>query len=80
MLTSEKLVNQITINENGIILYRETTRVFENGNKISETFHRSSLIPGQSLNDVPAKVAAVANVAWTPDVIAAYEASQNAQV
>ena len=76
-LTKETVVDQITVTENGTVLYREATRVLENGEEISKKFHRSSLVPGQSLSDVPAKVVAVCNAVWTPEVIAAFQ--NNAQ-
>jgi hypothetical protein len=78
-LTKTTTVDQITVSENGIVLYREATRIMEDGNQISQTYHRSSLTPGQDLTGVPANVVAICNVAWTPEVIAAYQAAQAAQ-
>jgi DNA-binding transcriptional LysR family regulator len=72
-LTKETVVDQITVTENGIVLYREATRIMEDGVQLSQTFHRTSLTPGQDLTGQPDNVAAIANVAWTPEVIAAYE-------
>ena len=60
--------------ENGIILYREATRIMEDGNQLSQTYHRTSLTPGQDLTGQPANVVAICNVAWTEAVIAAYQA------
>ena len=74
-LTKETTVDQITVTENGIILYREATRIMEDGNEISKTYHRSSLTPAQDLTDVPANVVAICNVAWTDEVKTAYRAS-----
>ena len=71
-------VDQITVTENGIVLYREATRVMEDDNQISKTFHRTSLTPGQDLAGVPESVAAICNTAWTPEVIAAYQAQLEA--
>jgi len=71
-------VDQITVTENGIVLFREATRIMEDGNEISKTYHRTSLTPGQDLTGQPANVVAICNVAWTPEVIAAYEAQQKA--
>ena len=65
-LTKESTIDQITICENGIVLYREATRILEDGVEISKKYHRSSLTPGQSLDGVPANVAAICNTAWTP--------------
>jgi hypothetical protein len=42
---------------------------------LSQNYHRSSLTPASDLTGVPDNVAAIANVAWTPEVIAAYQAS-----
>ena len=74
-LTKETTVDQITVTENGIILYREATRIMEDGNEISKTYHRSSLTPAQDLTDVPANVVAICNVAWTDEVKTAYRTS-----
>jgi len=74
-LEKKVVVDQITVTENGIVLYREATRIFEDGEEISKKYHRSSLTPGQDLTGVPANVVAICNVVWTPEVIAAYEAA-----
>ena len=73
-LTKEIAVDQITVTENGVVLYREATKIIEDGKELSKTYHRSSLTPGQDLTGIPANVAAICNVAWTPAVIAAYQA------
>ena len=75
-LTKTTTVDQITVTENGIVLYREATRIMEDGKEISKTYHRSSLAPAQDLTGVPANVAAICNAAWTAEVIAAYQAAQ----
>jgi DNA-binding transcriptional LysR family regulator len=75
-LTKTTNIDQITITENGVVLYREATRIMEDGNELSKTFHRSSLTPGQDLTGVPANVVAICNVAWTAEVIAAYQAEK----
>ena len=77
-ITKETVVDQITVTENGIVLYREATRIMEDGVQLTQTYHRSSLTPGQDLTGVPANVAAICNAAWTPEVVAAYEAAQDA--
>ena len=77
-LTKQTVVDQITISENGTVLYREATRIMEDGVQLSQTYHRSSLTPGQDLTGVPANVVAHCNTAWTADVVAAYQAVQAA--
>ena len=73
-LTKTTVVDQITVTENGIVLYREATRIMEDGNQISQTFHRTSLTPAQDLTGQPANVVAICNAAWTDEVVAAYQA------
>ena len=75
-ITKEKAIDQITVTENGIVLYREATRIMEDGNELSKTYHRSSLTPAQDLTGVPANVVAICNAAWTPEVVAAYQTAQ----
>ena len=75
-LTKKTIVDQITVTENGIVLYREATSIFEYGEEISKKYHRSSLTPGQDLTGVPANVVAICNTAWTPEIVAAYQEAQ----
>jgi hypothetical protein len=75
-LTKQTVIDQITVTENGIVLYREATRIMEDGVQLSQTFHRSSLTPAQDLTGVPANVVAICNTVWTAEVIAAYQAAQ----
>jgi hypothetical protein len=77
-LTKETVVDQITVTENGIVLYREATRIMEDGKQLSQTYHRSSLTPAQDLTGVPANVVAICNTAWTAEVVAAYQAQVTA--
>jgi hypothetical protein len=78
MINKETVVDQITVTENGIILYREATKIIEDGVELTKKYHRTSLTPGQDLTGQPAQVAAIANTVWTEEVIAAYEAQQEA--
>jgi hypothetical protein len=74
-LSKQTVVDQITVTENGTVLYREATRIMEDGVQLSQTYHRTSLAPAADLTDVPSNVAAICDAAWTPEVIAAYQAS-----
>ena len=76
-ITKTTAIDQILVEENGTVLYREATRIMEDGNQLSQTYHRSSLTPGQDLTGIPANVVAICNVAWTEAVIAAYQAAQS---
>jgi hypothetical protein len=75
-LTKQVVIDQITVQENGIILYREATRIMEDGKQLSQTYHRSSLTPAQDLTGAPSNVVAICNTVWTAECIAAYQASK----
>jgi hypothetical protein len=77
-ITKEIAVDQITVTENGIVLVREVTRIMEDGNEISKQYHRSSFVPASDVSTQPANVQAIASATWTPEVIAAYQAQQEA--
>jgi DNA-binding transcriptional LysR family regulator len=78
-LTETKVVDQITVTENGTVLYREATRILKDGDQIAQTYHRTSLTPAQDLTGQPANVVAICNAAWTVEVVAAYRAMVEAQ-
>lgn len=75
-LTKTTAIDQITVTENGLIMYREATRIMEDGKQLSQTYHRSTLSPAQDLTGVPANVVAICNTVWTAEVVAAYQAAQ----
>jgi len=77
-ILKQKVIDQITVSESGTVLCREATRIIEDGVLLSQSFHRTSLIPGQDLTGQPANVVAIAQAAWTPEVIAAYQAEAEA--
>jgi len=78
-LAETKVIDQITVTENGVVLYREATRILKDGEQIAQTYHRTLLTPDQDLTGQPANVVAICNAAWTPEVIAAYQAQMAAQ-
>lgn len=74
-IDKETAIDQITVTENGACLYRAVTRLVEDGVVLAQTYHRTSLAPGEDLTGHPPAVAAICAAAWTPEVIAAYLAS-----
>ena len=79
-ITKQVVIDQVTVTENGIILYREATRIIEDGVELSKNYHRSSLVPGQDLAGHPENVVAIAQAAWTPEVIQKYNESQKPEL
>jgi hypothetical protein len=74
-ITKTVAIDQTTVESNGIVLYRETTKILEDGVEISKSFHRTSLYPGQDLTGQPASVVKICNLVWTQDLIDSYKAS-----
>ncbi len=72
-LTETKVIDQITVTENGTLLVREATRVFRDGEQIAQTFHRWSFAPGSDISAMPQNVQDIASITWTSEVIAAYQ-------
>ena len=77
-LTKEVVIDKIEVTENGVVQVRQATKIIEDGNEISKTYHRWTIAPGQDYSDQPDNVKAICAVAHTPAVIAAYEAAQAA--
>ena len=80
-LEKQQVIDKIEVVENGIIQVRQVTRILEDGQQLSSSYHRWSFAPGSDVSDQPANVRAIATAAWTPAVIAAYQAqlAANAQ-
>ena len=55
---------------------RTATRIVEDGNVISSSYHRHVVAPGQDYSNEDAQVQAVCAAVHTAEVVAAYEASQ----
>lgn len=63
-LTKEQVIDNITVIENGNIQVRTVTRIVEDGEVISSTYHRHVLEQGADLTNEDPKVVAIANAAW----------------
>lgn len=71
-------VDRIEIVGHGIVQVRQCTTITKDGEFFARKFHRWVLTPGADLTGQPANVAAQCQAAWTPEVIAAYQAQQAA--
>lgn len=76
MLEKQIVVDLIEVVENGCVQVRTCTRIVEDGEQISNTFHRHVVAPGDDYSAEDAKVQAICAVVHTPEVIAAYQAAQ----
>jgi hypothetical protein len=74
-LTKEEFVVRSEVLANGIIEVCSCVCVDEDGVQISQSYSRNPLTPGSSLEGQDPQVVAIAGAVWTPEIIAAYEAS-----
>lgn len=77
---TEQSVYLPEVTESGCIQVKRVDKVLKDGVVIATTNHRHVLTPGQSLEGENEVVIAVAQAVWTPEVIAAWEAMQNATI
>jgi len=63
-LTKETVIDKIEVLENGSIQVRSCIRVLEDGEILSQSYHRHVLQPGDDLTDEDPKVVAIATAAW----------------
>lgn len=71
-------VDRIEIVGNGIVQVRQCTTITKDGEFFARKFYRWALTPGADLTGQPANVVAQCQAAWTPEVIAAFQAQQAA--
>ena len=71
-LTKETVVDKIEVLENGTLQVRSATRVLEDGEVLSSSFHRHVLAPGEDTSNEDAKVVSIATATWTTEVVTAY--------
>jgi hypothetical protein len=75
MLEKVLVVDKIEVLEKGQIQVRTATKIVEEGNVISTTYHRHVLSPADDLTGQDARVVAIAQATWTEEVVSAYQAS-----
>jgi hypothetical protein len=63
-LTKETVVDKIEVLESNAIQVRSAIRVLEDGEVLSESYHRHVLQPGDDLSNEDTKVEAIANSVW----------------
>ena len=74
-LTKQTVIDKIEVTENGVVQVRQATRIMEDGQQLSQSYHRWTIAPGQDYSDQDAKVKAICDAAHTDAVIEAYEAA-----
>jgi hypothetical protein len=77
-LEKQVVVDKIEVIEVGVVQVRTATRIVEDGNVISTSYHRHTVAPGEDYSGEDARVQAICAATHTPEVIAAYQAMQEA--
>jgi hypothetical protein len=72
MLTKDTVIDKIEILEDGVIQVRRAMRVLEDGVLVGERYARNVHPPTTDPASLPNKIAAIANIVWTPAVVQAY--------
>jgi archaellum component FlaF (FlaF/FlaG flagellin family) len=78
MLEKIEIVDRIEVVENGSVQVRTKTAILEDGKQISGNFHRHVVAPGDDYSGEADRVKAICAATHTPEVIAAYQAAQEA--
>ena len=73
------VVDKIEVIEVGAVQVRTATRIVEDGNVISTSYHRHTVAPGQDYSGEDARVQAICAATHTTEVVAAYQAMLEAQ-
>ena len=63
-LVKEVVIDKIEVLESGSIQVRQATRVLEDGEVLSTSYHRHVVEPGADLSAEDPKVVAIATAAW----------------
>tara|TARA_R110000868_G_scaffold91124_3_gene252815 strand:+ start:733 stop:975 length:243 start_codon:yes stop_codon:yes gene_type:complete len=71
-----EIVDRIEVVEFSVVQVRTKTAIMENGKQISGTYHRHVVAPGNDYSAEDSRVKAICAAMHTPEVIAAYKASQ----
>jgi hypothetical protein len=74
MLEKKITVDLIETLENGCVQVRTKTAIVEDGEQISDKFHRHVVSPGDDYSQEDSRVQAICAAVHTPEVIAAYKA------
>ena len=75
-LSKKRIQDQIEIvGEYKIIQIRYSDQIIEDGKVISSSYHRESITPDNEAKAIEHDVKAIADIYWTDEIKAAYEAS-----
>ena len=72
-LEKQVVVDKIEVVEVGVVQVRTATRIVEDGNVISTSYHRHTIAPGQDYSNEDDRVKAICAATHTQEVITKYQ-------
>ena len=87
-ITKETVVDKIEVLEMGQVQVRTATKIIEDANELSRSFHRHVIVPSVKTGDTwedtdisseDARVQAICNATWTDSVKTAYQTMIDSQ-
>ena len=76
MIEEKSIQSEIAVLNSGELQIKTLNTIVKDGVVVSSNVHFEVFAPGTDLTGQPENVVAIATAAWTPEVIAAYEAAQ----
>ena len=67
------------ITEDGIIQVRQITRVFEDGNELSKSYHRHVVTPLDNVENEDDRTKVIASAIYTPEFVKVYKKKMKEQ-
>lgn len=72
-ISKQVVTDQVTVQEDGTIHARQATRIFEDGNLLTQTYHRTTHYPGDDLAGLADRIVAITRAVWTPECVSTYQ-------
>lgn len=79
-IEEKSVIDLISVTELGSIEVRRADIVLRDGEEIAKNYHRHVLLPGDDLMGQDERVAAIAKVVWTPEVVEAHKLTQTTPI
>ena len=79
MLEKKESYSQIELKESGHVQLRKTTTVYDDGEVLSQSHHRSVVTPMDDISELPENVQAVCNAYWTDEIKAKFEVADEVE-
>jgi hypothetical protein len=80
MIEKVEVIDQIEITRDGHVLVRRALLILEDDVEIAKTYHRTSYVPGENVDNEDIRVKDIAGVVWTPAVVDTYNEKVAAEI